>query len=183
MGCTEHEIADGADDGREIVSTGAVSLTLTTHEVGADRIIGLRFALCIPQGSDITAAHVRFFAKSGVTESVAVKYRAEDIDNSPAFTTGANDFSGRTKTTAEVLDAPAAWTDEEYNDGPDISAVLQEVIDRAGWAPGNALSIFVEDNSSASQRVAAAFEHADAKPPQLHVNFLPPHGAVEVLLM
>ena len=38
-------------------------------------------------------------------------------------------------------DTPAPWVDRTYNSGPDISSVVQEVVDRPDWAPGGAMTI------------------------------------------
>ena len=72
---------------------------------------------------------------------------AEDADN-PAG------FSGRyikdiVKTDAEVnWDHSTYWTTNRLYTSPDISALIQEVIDRPGWSAGNAVVITYSNRKS-----------------------------------
>ncbi len=175
-------IQAGLDDGRENTSTGGIDLTANTLDVGKNRITALRFTnVAIPQASTITSAKIRFFGKTSNNQVITIKYQAEDVDDSAALVTTSGDMTARVKTTASVSDTPANWTDEAYNDGPDIMTVIQEVIDRGGWTSGNALTVFImDDGSTGNQRRPAAFEHSTAdSEPQLVVMFIvpPPAGA------
>lgn len=55
------------------------------------------------------------------------------------------------KTTAQVAwSGISAWTQFSENAAPDIASVIQEIVNRAGWASGNDILIFIFDNSSSS---------------------------------
>lgn len=165
-------VAAGADDGKETTTTGNVNLTETTLQIGKDRITGMRFANTqIPPGATIATAKLRMFARSAAGDSINIKYQAEDADDSAALVNTSNNFSGRTMTTAAVTDTPAAWTNMAFNDSPELKTLIQEVIDRPGWASGNALSIFIHDVASASRREVEAYDHASTDPVELVITY------------
>ncbi len=103
----------------------------------------------IPQGSVILSATLELFSRSNRSNTaVNTKIRAYAADDY------AGDFSTEAEwdaifpanvTVATVLwDNIPAWTLDVQNTSPDISAVVQEVISRPGWASGT-LVIFWDD--------------------------------------
>ena len=146
---------------------------------------GMRFTnITVPKGSTITSAYLTFTARaSRSATTVNSKIHGEDADNPGQFSDLA-DYEGRTRTTAVVnWDDIAAWTlDSEYN-SPDISSIIQEIIDRAGWASGNAMVIFWDDHDDRSthsaERVRAgyAYDESATKCAKLHIEYTPPGGA------
>jgi hypothetical protein len=112
----------------------------------------LRFVnVTVPQGAIVNTATLTLRARfDNATETVNARLCAVDADNAAAPTTYA-EAEGATRTTAYVdwLDIPA-WGALTSQEAPDISAVVQEVVDRAGWQSGNALVIYLEDNGSST---------------------------------
>jgi len=51
---------------------------------------------------------------------------------------------------------------------PEISAIIQDIVDRPGWASGNSLVIII---TGTGLRTAEAFEGAAAGAPLLHVEY------------
>ena len=70
--------------------------------------------------------------------------------NPPAFTTTAKDISSRTaRTEVQVQWAVENWTTVgQKSQTPDLAAILQEIIDQADWASGNAIALIVSDDTS-----------------------------------
>lgn len=130
----------------------------------------------VPKGSTIDSAVVTVMAASAhAEETVNAILGLEDADTVAAFSTWA-DFAARTITTAHVhFDAVAAWTAHAEYDLPDISACLQEVIDRAGWAPGNDICVLIQDNGStqtpAAYRSIANYSHDPFGPPRIKITY------------
>ncbi len=177
MSCCEFHVATGNDDGHERVNDGNMALGQATIRIGDNRILGARFQnVGIPQGAQIIQAHLRIYVKERPTRTVSVIYEAEDIDDSPVFTTTPYDFSNRTMTTAKVAITLPDWTLNTWEDGPDIKGLVQEVVSRAGWTSGNAMSIFIRDDGSTDYRAVAAYENTS--PPDtsaiLCVSYLVP---------
>jgi hypothetical protein len=149
-----------SDDAEENVGGGTVDLTSSDLELindGTDQEVGLRFQnLGIAPGSTITNAYVTFYAKSTTTTGTPnYTIYAEDADSAVTFSNTAPDkVTTRTKTTASVTwPTVSAWSvaDAAHNT-PDISSVIQEVVDRAGWASGNDLVIIVNGDAGALRR-------------------------------
>jgi hypothetical protein len=98
---------------------------------------GWRFtAIAINQGDTIDSGtllkvHVRVADGGGVTSTVA----ADDVDDAPAFGNASRPpATSFTATTATVsLDQTASSTLRSL----DVEAIVQEIVDRAGWASGN----------------------------------------------
>lgn len=109
--------------------------------------IGVRFTgVTIPAGAEISSAYLVVTSDGNYDmDTVSSEIRAEDASNPTAFVSVA-DFRGRDMTSAVTtwMGISHWYSDREYY-SPDISDVLQEVIDRSGWASGNAMIIFWHD--------------------------------------
>jgi len=155
-------ISTGSNDVEESssgnVSTGSSDLELIRD--GSDQTIGLRFTnVAIPKDTTIVSAELIFSNDTDEPQSSAVTLtiKGEDVDDSDAFTTAANNVSGRT-TTGSVSWTPSAWgSSSELHSTSDIGAIVQTIVNRAGWESGNAMSFFVTGSGS-NKRVANSFE-------------------------
>ena len=110
---------------------------------------GLRFRdISVPKGAKIDSAFIYVHSHEAKTaEDVAVlTIKAEATDNAVTFTEDAL-ISDRPSTSNTI-----EWTiAEEWglytkHRTPNIAAVVQEVIDRDGWAKGNAIALMLEGN-------------------------------------
>ena len=140
---------------------------------------GMRFTgITIPKGSTITAAYVTFTAKdSNSATTVNTVIQGEYADN-PATFSGLADFQSRVRTTASVTwNSIPAWTAETTYNSPDISTIVQEIVDRAGWASGNSIVIFWGDDAGSSTpgtqvcRRAYSYHLSTTKCPTLHIEY------------
>ena len=182
---------DHDNDDCRVYWTGAVwTLLLTANhdQVGYQDAArcksgaGMRFLnITIPKGSKINSAYVTVKASvSRDLTTVNTKVRGEDVDDAARFTTVAN-YNGRARTSAEVnWDNIPAWnTDTEY-DSPEIKTVIQEIIDRAGWASANDIVIFWDDHDDRSthtdntRRQCYSHDHVAANAPKLHIEYTEP---------
>ncbi len=133
---------DAADDAREN-STGTVTTTETTIALNYsvdERLVGVRFRrLYIPQGATITSARIQFKASNSDSSNLNLDISADLSPNAPVYQATANNISGRTQTAAKVnWNSVPSWTSESFYDTPDLTAVLQEVVNQSGWCYGNA---------------------------------------------
>lgn len=142
------QVNASAGDARELA--GAVDIAVlnsVTDDFG--EWFGFRFTgVTIAGGSTINTAVLSVYVyNSGFDEPLHTFY-AEDSDNAAAFTNTANDISGRARTSASVVwsntNLGATGFSPFFFSPPDVSALVQEVVDRGGWASGNALVIVCE---------------------------------------
>ncbi len=173
---TESRVAASSDDAEELLSTNAVtlgSLDLQLIDSGGAQEVGMRFLnVLIPPGASITNAYIEFtttVAQSGATD---LTLRAEAVDDSTTFASAASDVSTRAKTTASVAwsSVPSWNTVGETHQTPNLSAIIQEVVDRGGWVAGKSISIFVTGTGA---RTATSYDGNSAEAPLLHVDFNP----------
>jgi len=98
--------------------------------------------------------------------------KGHDADNSESFTSVVNSVSGRTTTSAEVIWEPPAWptvgaagADQKT---PDLSSIIQEIVDRPGYTQSSAISIIITGTGT---RIAEAYEGSPGSAALLTVNY------------
>ncbi len=163
-----------SDDAEENISSGSVDLTSTDLELTTDgstvQIIGMRFnGLGIPAGAIITSAYVEFETDVAWSSACNLTIKGQAADNPGTFTTTAYDISSRPKTNATVAWTPTAWnTVDEKHQTPDLTPVIQEIVNRFGWASGNSMVVFIEGTGT---REAESYNGEAAAAPLLVVNY------------
>jgi hypothetical protein len=180
----DNRIVSGADDVEEKLGNGVMSSSSTDLELGEDpslngaQTVGLRFQyLYIPQGATIDAAHLEFTVDEAYSVATNVVIRAEAADNAREFSTVNFDLTGRPLTSASTSWNIPAWnTVGARQQSPDISAMLQEVVDRDGWVANNSVAFVI---SGAGQRTAEAYDGVPASATVLHVEYSTPAPANE----
>ena len=186
----DRQVGDSADDCRAIWKGSDWVFDATASQISTGYWAavnfkhggGMRFTnITIPKGSTITSAYLTLTSYTDRSSTVVrSKIRGEDADNPSAFS-DYSDYSGRPRTSAEVnWDSIPAWTAETEYNSPEIKTVIQEIIDRANWASGNAVVIFWDDHDDRSDhnsetvRAAYAYDSSSTKAPKLHIEYTPP---------
>lgn len=155
------QVGASADDARNLAPLGAGSIIVTTQHLGKFNTTdkywsGFRFLnVTIPQGATINSAILDFFsAGTAIGTSPAVIFYGNAIDDATTFNTSTQKPESKALTTASVT---KTYTSALWNpttgfgiETVDVAAVVQEIINRGGWASGNALSILAYDNGSAN---------------------------------
>ncbi|MDH5411778.1 MAG: M12 family metallo-peptidase, partial [Alphaproteobacteria bacterium] len=166
-------VAASVEDVEELVD-GSVVFDSATLELGDGlagvQAVGLRFQnLNIPVGMRIDSAYLEFEAADIGSDVTSIQIKAEASDNAAPFSATAFDVTGRPATTASVQWNPPAWgTVSEKHYSPDISAIIQEVVDRPGWLENNSMVITV---GGTGLRTALAHDGNAASAPLLHVEY------------
>jgi type IV pilus assembly protein PilY1 len=145
-------------------------------------LLGLRFNdLDIPQGATITKATIIFSTYTSTSGEANLSIAAESVGDSAAFT--GTKLSTRLQTAARV-----AWTPEDWNapsadpngdpvppntySTPDLSDVVQEVVNQTDWCGGNSMAFFVADNTGISAiRSAIAHEQSGLYAPRIRIEY------------
>ena len=150
---------------------------------------GMRFLnITIPKGSTIDSAKLAFQANLTEIGTVArTRISAEDVDDAITFANDAGAFDTRwaARTTARMdWDGIPVWTQNVDYESPTtdgvttFASIIQEVIDRAGWALGNDIVIFWEDFDDRSDgsaiRIADSWDNDAANAPELVITFTTP---------
>lgn len=170
-------ITQSPDDAEES-ETGTVGRASTQLELvdkGADRqTVGLRFmGVTVPAGATIQRAYVQFQVAQITTAPASLTIEGQAADNPSTFTTANFNISSRARTSTSANWVPASWpTVGEH--GPDqrtedLTPVVQELVNRAGWVSGNAMAFIVTGSGT---RTAQSFNGTFA--PILHIEYTTP---------
>ena len=178
----DFSVAGGDDDAEESADGTVVldnpDLALPDASAAGDELVGLRFqALDIPAGVTILDAYVQFSAAAPTSQPTTLALRGQAISNAAPFTTSVNNLSTRLMTDAFVEWQPEPWqvTGErgEAQRSPDVSAIIQEIINQPGWTANNAAVLLLTGSGS---RLALAADGDLPNAPQLHVTYIAEPG-------
>lgn len=168
----EVRVSHGDDDAQENISTGDIYLTNVDLEMtceGDDQAIGIRFLdIAIPSKAVITNAYMVFKAAGDETDATDLVIRAEDSDDAGRFTVDNGDITNRALNNGFVNWHVPPWNSNSIYETPDLTSLVQEIIGRGGWVPGNDMA-FVITGSGLRRGVAYDGSHEDA--PLLHTEY------------
>ena len=137
---------------------------------------GVRYrSVDLPQAAQIISATLTLTARELQTGvSTNTRFSAQDDDDAVPFVAIAADFDARPRTDPIVWNRIEPWAPGSAYTAPDLSPIVQAVVNRPGWAPGNSLVVFWNDNGSTApdcQRVAYSFTGSPVKAPALTVTY------------
>jgi len=169
-------ISSGDDDVEERTSNGSINTASSDLELvvdGVNQTVGLQFRnLAIPNQAIITNAYIQFTTDEGGSEATDLVIHAENQDSCHSFTTTPFDVSKRDMTTNAVNWLPPSWSifnaaaaDQQT---PDLSALVQEVVNRTGWKSGNPMSFII---TGTGKRTAHSYNGSAAKAPKLFITY------------
>ncbi len=168
-------VAASADDAEE-APAGGVSLTSSDLELSEDKgnaqWVGIRFAgVNVPPGATITAAWVQFTVDEVSTDLASLNIHLQDTGNANSFSASALNISSRPRTPS-VGWVPATWPSVGASGvdqrTPDISALIQHVVDRADWVNGNAMAVLI---TGTGRRAAESYNGDVSAVARLHVEY------------
>lgn len=169
----EEQGANGSSPGTMDLSSSDLELVRDGND--GDQWVGMRFTgIAIPQGATIGNAYIQYTVDEDDTLTGDKYYYAEDVDNATTFTSGGFNISSRPRLADSVLwtNIPvwpvvgAAGADQQ---SPDLTSLVQGIVNRPGWASGNALNILV---NGTGERVAESYDGSAVAAPQLIINYI-----------
>lgn len=150
---------DDAEEQRTGGSIGSVSLSGDDLELGFDtnqQLVAVRFAeVRVPQGSTILSASLEFTAKAASSGAAGLKISAINSGDTGPLASTTSALSGLSPKTATVDWNTSGgtltdWADNTVYSTPDLTAVVQSVVNNGGWAEGNNMTFLVEADCPAS---------------------------------
>ena len=171
------QVATSSDDAEEKDTSGNVTTTNSdldlTESQGDTQTTGLRFLLDVPPGATIVNAYIQFTADEVRSSATSLIIKGQKSGNAPTFTSANGDISGRATTGNLVTwDSVPSW-DNIGDEGsaqqtPDVSSIIQEIVDDSSWSSGNGLAIIITGNG---KRPAETYDADPAKAAVLHVEY------------
>jgi hypothetical protein len=146
---------------------------------------GIRFADVTVPGQDdgvpvvVSKAHIEFTARDSHGSShfnlqaLTLTITAEAADNPPTIGTANYDISGRPDTAASVTwSVPGtAWRAGSTYRTPDLTTIVQELVNRPGWAAGNAMFFKINAGTENGGRTAHSFDSSLSMAPRLVIEY------------
>jgi hypothetical protein len=130
-----------------------------------------RWQLDIPAGSTINSAHLEIKSNAAYSSATTMRLQAVASDSCPALTTLPYAWS----VTSACADwTPTTWASGTWYESPDLTDVIQEVIDRPGYAENNYLGLRVSYVSGAYRR-CLTYDSATTDGAVLVINYTPPN--------
>jgi hypothetical protein len=168
-------IQGGSNDAEESAS-GSITLTSTDLELVQEQTVqkvGMRFVgVGIPRGAAIDLAYVQFQVDETGSGTTNLTVTGQSVDDAPAFGTSTGNISSRLRTSAVTWANIPSWPTVGLRGTAqrtaDLKPILQQIVNRGGWASGNAIVIIVEGTG---KRVAASSEIGPGAAPTLVVQF------------
>ncbi|MCK5683522.1 DUF2341 domain-containing protein, partial [bacterium] len=163
---------DGREDAAPAMKAGEDNVKMKVGELGF-----CRFQVSVPTNVIITDAYLEFVVNETKTGDSVIQIYADDSSNSAVIDYANNsNISDRTSTSAKVdWSTTADWTINDVMQSPNITDVVQEIIDHSGgWTSGNSMT-FIMKMTSGDEKKVASFEHA-LPPPKLVVKYKPKYN-------
>ena len=175
-------VIDGDDDAYEDGNGGSFSnsndrLLIRSSTTAASRFnSGMRFpSATIPAGATIDSCVWQVYAKASDDDMEADIF-FNDVDDAVDF---ADDADVTTRIASAATSAGVTWSEltldapAQYASSPSLVAPCQEVIDRPGWASGQALCVLAEGRNQATVRrmEGAAFEFTGSTESLLDIDY------------
>jgi hypothetical protein len=138
---------------------------------GGNEIVGLRFNyITIEPGAIIIDAYLQFTVDETTSEATTLLIEGEASDHAATFVDSTSNISSRPRTVADATWSPPPWPTAGVA-GPDqqtdsLAAVINEIVNRAGWINCNSLVLMI---SGSGKRVAGSAA-------VLHISFDDPGG-------
>lgn len=162
LGCTGErcvfQVSGGADDAgteptRCIFTPNANEIYFGQCPDGQNITSGFRFPnVTLPPGAQIAQAYLEFTVDGPYTDELTVAFYGQASGNAQPFS-----FSSRPEnrplTQASVtwhIPASDRWELGQTRASPDLTAIVQEILNRPDWVSGNALAVIVKNAGPAS---------------------------------
>ncbi|MCS6771980.1 MAG: LamG domain-containing protein [Kiritimatiellae bacterium] len=133
----------------------------------------MAFPLAIPAGASIQTATLRLRGFADNSGSPTFIIRAYNVSNIAPFVGGSGpSVTGLYPlTSASVTWSPPAFATHGEYDSPNLAAVIQEVINRPDWSPGNYLGLVVLTANGSGDHWRCWSNQQSGTPPRLLVQF------------
>jgi hypothetical protein len=151
-------ISDENDDVEQSIATGTMELGSSDLELAeydstgspdlGVQIIGLRFNnINIPADAKILEASIQFTADDDGVDEAQLLIFGENVGNAAAYEDISYNISNRLLTSQSAFWDIPAWPSSGLSGDDqktvDLSAIIQEIIDRGDWSSGNSVNIIM----------------------------------------
>jgi len=168
-------VAAGDDDAEQSLLDNSIDLGSSDLELindTDDQLVGIRFNnVQLNQADYIGQAYVQFTVDEISTGPCNIIIEGQASDNAGQFSSTPADISARPATTGfvewSIPNWPTTGTAGPDQQTPDLAVIIEEIINRPGWTPGNSIVLIF---SGAGTRTAESYNGSIAEAPVLHIQ-------------
>ncbi|MEO0468441.1 MAG: metallophosphoesterase, partial [Bacteroidota bacterium] len=168
--------ANDTEEGEDgVIDVTSTDLELANENNAGDQLVGMRFAsVNIPKGATITNAYLQFTVDEtqNINPSELVIF-GEDEENAAPLGINLGNLSSRERTDARVSWSIPTWgpvgAAGAAQQTPDISTIVQEIIDIPTWTSGNFMNLMI---AGRGRRTAESADGSPVDAVVLHVDYV-----------
>jgi len=191
------DLGSGVDDttGWSTLNDATNARLYCGNTAGYDYDVYLRWPIDIPAGSIINSAYITFTANDSDSSAMsAITIYALDLASAPAWQ-NSNGFGTANYANRAALDAiayesgtsvswtPGAWTASNTYDTPSLVSLLQNIVDDPDYSTSNPIGFLFYHSSTNVRRRAVSYDGSASDSADLVVDYSPPGGAPQVIII
>ena len=166
-------VAASSDDAEQSADN-SIALTSDDLDFRSNNLTGVRFVLDVPPGATVGSATIDFISKGKGENANTLTFQIQTVDKAATFTTASANISSRNVSSESVKWNPGTWSDGQVYTSPDLSALIQTVVDREGFQQGNHVVLTIASSSGNSNKRAARtydYDGTGSQAPTLSVGY------------
>ncbi|RLA08270.1 MAG: hypothetical protein DRQ51_03095 [Gammaproteobacteria bacterium] len=126
------------------ITSSDIELVWDNTNGGGNQVVGLRFEdITIPKDATIKYANITFQADESHTEPTNLIFNIENTTNSGGFTNSVNNITDRLRLGSVRWDDLEPWTTGKSYTTPNLSSLVQSVVNKSSWSAGNAMTFII----------------------------------------
>lgn len=176
---TTSTVSQSTDDGIQNTSTGAVTLTSTTlsttfTSTSSKIITALRFSnVAVPKGATIINARIKVKSSAASGNSTdPIQINAESTSNSQTLTADNGSISSKLRTVNAAYWLPGTVVLGGSVSTPSLDFVVGELVSKADWLSGNAMTFLFEYLSGAGKSLQFNAFESGVNAPELNIEYI-----------
>ena len=170
-GTVSAQISIGNDDAEETLNNNSVSRNGNRINMNNNQINGFRFNNSgIPKGASISSATLSLTSRSNSSDAMTLRLFGELNNDAVTFANANGDISSRVKTSNYIDWTPDTWSLDQVVTSPDLSSIVQELVNQAGWMEDD-LVLLQTFESGSGERQAYSYNASDTKAAKLDVSY------------
>ncbi|MEI6532231.1 MAG: DUF2341 domain-containing protein [Candidatus Roizmanbacteria bacterium] len=152
-------ISNTANDGNQWSTWDGVNISAGYWNTSTETAVWNFTNVTIPRGTTITSA-ILSNTSCGIGNSIPdLIFKGNAIDNA-SLPSGTNLPRNMIYTSASILYTPSSWVNNTRYSSPDLSTIIQEIINRTGWASGNSLNLILDNNGALGNNDICIYDYS-----------------------
>ena len=140
------------------------------------KTMGVRFQdVGVPQGATVTNAYIQFTAAetSSTGHDMTVKISVETEDDASGFSSSTSDVTSRSTTRlSDSWSITETWNENVEYQTPDLTNIVQTIIDRSGWCGNNSMAFtFETETTDIYRRMVHSVDADGTMGPELIIEY------------